>query len=131
MRRPLSLFISPYRVQWGDKWTESFKDGRGSKHGEVWTVGRGGERYNRYWNEEHAGEGNVRKYGHSTHGENWDSWERMDTYYNPIPHFGYNLAVAHSPDLARIPLMRPGHVMKASEEEDKEEEGLSGGIGDL
>ena len=23
----------------------------------------------------------------------------MDTYYNPIPHFGYNLALAHSPQV--------------------------------
>ena len=77
--------------QWGDKWTESFKDGKGSKHGEVWTAGRGGERYNRWWNEEHLGNGCVRKYGNSTSGEYWDNVEQMDTYYNPIPHFGWVL----------------------------------------
>ena len=38
------------KLQWGDKWTESFKDGRGSKHGEVWTVSKGGgERYQVGW----------------------------------------------------------------------------------
>ena len=30
--------------QWGDKWTESFKDGKGTKHGEVWTAGSDGGR---------------------------------------------------------------------------------------
>ena len=30
-------------------------------------------------------------------GEHWDQTEQMDTYYNPIPHFGYDLALAHSP----------------------------------
>ncbi len=30
-------------------------------------------------------------------GEHWDVTEQMDTYYNPIPHFGYNLALEHSP----------------------------------
>lgn len=45
-------------------------------------------RYNRWWNEEHFGNGYVRKYGNSTGGEYWDTTEQMDTYYNPIPHFG-------------------------------------------
>ncbi len=30
--------------QWGDKWLETFKDGKGAKHGEVWSAGSGGER---------------------------------------------------------------------------------------
>jgi hypothetical protein len=45
-------------------------------------------RYNRWWNEEHYGNGQVRRYGNSTSGEYWDATEWMDTYYNPIPHFG-------------------------------------------
>ena len=36
-------------------------------------------------------------------GEQWDSTEEMDTYYNPIPHFGYDLALAHSPQLRNVP----------------------------
>lgn len=32
-------------------------------------------------------------------GEHWDVTEQMDTYYNPIPHFGYNLALEHSPQV--------------------------------
>lgn len=32
-------------------------------------------------------------------GEHWDTTEQMDTYYNPIPHFGYELALAHSPQV--------------------------------
>lgn len=33
---------------------------QGEKHGEVWSVGAGGERYNRWWNEQHYGNGQVR-----------------------------------------------------------------------
>eukprot|EP00983_Pelagomonas_calceolata_P120567 1160720-Pelagomonas_calceolata.AAC.3 len=33
--------------QWGDKWTEEFGHGQGVKHGEVWSAGSNGERYNR------------------------------------------------------------------------------------
>ena len=29
----------------------------------------------------------------------------MDTYYNPIPHFGYDLALAHSPQLRSVPML--------------------------
>ena len=47
-----------------------------------------GHRYNRYWAEDHHGDGTVRKHGNSTAGEYWDQVEHMDTYYNPIPHFG-------------------------------------------
>ncbi len=126
------------REQWGDKWTEQFGGGTGTKHGEVWNVDaaghrcaarpRGGDlggwagatlrdlpeggcgaavhtakawpaacvrvrsvwmgRYQRWWNEHHQGERRVRKWGNSTAGEYWDAVEEMDTYYNPVPHFG-------------------------------------------
>ena len=55
---------------------------------QVWSAGGGGERYNRWWNEEHYGDGRVRRWGNSTSGEYWDGVEHMDTYYNPVPHFG-------------------------------------------
>jgi hypothetical protein len=32
------------KEQWGDKWTEQFGAGKGTKHGEVWSMGAGGER---------------------------------------------------------------------------------------
>lgn len=35
----------------------------------------------------------------SAAGEHWDQTEQMDTYYNPIPHFGYDLALKHSPQV--------------------------------
>lgn len=96
--------------QWGDKWTEQFgmaeagqAGGHGTKHGEAWASGPGYPRYQRWWNEEHQGNGRVRKYGNSTAGESWDVVESMDTYYNPIPHFNYALAVAHSPTLRDLP----------------------------
>ena len=38
-------------------------------------------------------------------GEHWDQTEQMDTYYNPIPHFGYDLALAHSPQLRSVPML--------------------------
>lgn len=107
--------------QWGDKWHEEFCDGRGRKNGEVWTVGADGGRYQRWWGEEHPGGGVVRRHGHSTSGESWDDTVQMDTYYNPIPHFGYQLAVEHSPQLRAVPL-RPARVVE-------EEAGGGGGGG--
>ncbi|PSC71819.1 calcium-transporting ATPase endoplasmic reticulum-type [Micractinium conductrix] len=91
--------------EWGDKWEEDFKDGRGTKKGETWSISGSGERYNRYWGENHLGDRLVQKFGHSNTGEHWDSTEEMDTYYNPIPHFGYNLALAHSPQLRTVPTL--------------------------
>ncbi|KAK9830975.1 hypothetical protein WJX81_004457 [Elliptochloris bilobata] len=94
--------------QWGDKWRENFKDGAGEKTGEWWTVDAGGHRYQRWWGEDHFGNGWVRKHGHSTTGEQWDVSEQMDTYYNPYPHFGYTLALKHSPQLRNVPTLPRG-----------------------
>ena len=97
--------------KWGDKWREEFKDGKGEKTGETWqeTVDSHGlgdhHKYQRWWGESHIGDGNVRKYGNSTTGEHWDVVEQMDTYYNPIPHFGYDLALGHSPQLQSVPVL--------------------------
>lgn len=36
----------------------------------------------------------------------------MDTYYNPIPHFGYDLALSHSPQVRwarHLPRYTPEH----------------------
>jgi hypothetical protein len=44
----------------------------------------------------------VRRHGNSTGGEHWDQTIHMDTYYNPIPHFGYKLALDHSPTLKKV-----------------------------
>jgi hypothetical protein len=68
-------------------------------------VSGGGERYNRWWGENHLGDRAVQKYGHSSTGEHWDVTETMDTYYNPVPHFGYDLALAHSPTLRSVPTL--------------------------
>ena len=89
--------------KWGEKWEEIFKDGRGTKRGETWSETAMGERYQRWWGENHEGAGVVQKFGHSNTGEHWDVTEHMDTYYNPIPHFGYDLALAHSPILREVP----------------------------
>jgi hypothetical protein len=35
-------------------------------------------------------------------GEHWDNSEEMDTYYNPIPHFTYQMALDHSPTLKNV-----------------------------
>lgn len=61
-------------------------------------------RYNRWWSEEHLGQGIVRKRGDSTTGENWDITEPAETNYNPVPHFGFEMAVSHSQQLWRIPV---------------------------
>ncbi len=94
------------REQWGDKWREEFAGGAGSKSGEVWSVAPNGARYQRWWGEDHFGDGRVRRHGNSTGGESWDHVLHMSTYYNPIPHFGYKLAYDHSPQLKRV-TMRP------------------------
>ncbi len=71
--------------------------------GETWSVDGSGHRYNRYWAEDHHGDGTVRKHGSSTGGEHWDSVEHMDTYYNPVPHFGFHHAWNHSNKLRDVP----------------------------
>mmetsp|Transcript_682 Transcript_682/g.1680 ORF Transcript_682/g.1680 Transcript_682/m.1680 type:complete len:543 (+) Transcript_682:164-1792(+) len=91
------------REQWGDKWEEEFGDGSGGKRGETWNIDAGGNAYNKYWGEDHYGDGRVRKHGSSNTGEHWDLVEHMDTYYNPIPHFGWHHAWGHSPQLRNVP----------------------------
>jgi hypothetical protein len=115
--------------QWGDKWHEEFADGRGRKNGEVWSVAADGGRYQRWWGEDHPGGGVVRRHGHSTGGESWDDTVPMDTYYNPIPHFGYQLAVEHSPQLMNVPL-RPRTTPPPAEAQQGGGGGGGGGGGD-
>jgi hypothetical protein len=93
------------REQWGDKWEERFSDGKGSKKGETWSVSGEGDRFNRYWGEDHGGDGSIRKHGHSTDGEHWDVMEYGDTYYESVPHFGYDLALDHSPQLKGVEML--------------------------
>ena len=71
--------------------------------GETWSIDAGGNRYQKWWGENHFGNGWVQKYGNSTTGDHWDTSEQMDTYYNPIPHFDYRLALLHSPTLRNVP----------------------------
>ena len=47
----------------------------------------------------------LRPRGGRAAGEHWDATEQMDTYYNPVPHFGYDLALAHSPQLREVPAL--------------------------
>ncbi|CAG9463494.1 unnamed protein product [Pedinophyceae sp. YPF-701] len=91
--------------KWGEKWDERFANGTGSKNGETWNEEADGYRYNRWWGEDHMGGGQVRKHGHSTTGEYWDHVEHMDTYYNPIPHFDFGMALNHSPELRSLAVM--------------------------
>eukprot|EP00887_Chlorella_sp_A99_P002492 scaffold10.g2492.t1 len=105
--------------QWGDKWEERFKGGRGSKQGETWSVSADTNRYNRWWGENHFGDGWVQRFGNSTSGEHWDVTEQSGTTYNPIPHFGYDLALAHSPQLRTVPTLP------------RDDGGLGGGLASL
>lgn len=41
---------------------------QGTKKGETWSVDGGGHRYQRWWGEEHFGNGWVRRFGNSTTG---------------------------------------------------------------
>ena len=43
-------------------------------------------------------------------GEHWDQSEQMDTYYNPIPHFTYQMALDHSPTLQNVPVLPRGDL---------------------
>lgn len=88
--------------RWGEKWEEQFKGGMGTKHGEVWSQPGGSDSYSRKWGEEHEGQGWVHKWGSSTSGERWDTREQSGTYYNPVPHFGWDLAVSHSKQLLAV-----------------------------
>lgn len=57
------------------------------------------------------------KIGNNGAGEHWDTTEQQDTYYNPIPHFGYDLALAHSPQLKGVPILpRDNDLNKSSQE---------------
>ncbi len=73
--------------------------------GETWSVGGDGRRFNRWWGENHFGDGWVQKFGNSTDGEHWDVTEQSGTYYNCNPHFNYRMAVLHSPVLRGVPLL--------------------------
>jgi len=90
--------------KWGDKWEEIFKDGAGRKHGETWSDNHG-DVYSKKWGEEHLGQGRVHKWGSSNHGEHWDVTEQSGTHYNPVPHFGFAHAVAHSHELHRVAVL--------------------------
>jgi len=96
--------------QWGENWVEDFGGGAGGKKGETWSVDGSGHRYQRWWGEEHFGNGWVRRFGNSTTGEHWDQSEEMDTYYNPIPHFTYQMALDHSPTLQNVPVLPRGDL---------------------
>lgn len=45
--------------------------------GETWSVSTAGERYNRWWGENHMGDGYVQKFGNSTTG-GWGGWAGCD-----------------------------------------------------
>ena len=66
----------------------------------------------------------------------------QDTYYNPIPHCGYELAVKHSPDHVNIPLRRPNQGPKTKSDsaqatkgvtvsKPSENDGIGGGMDDF
>lgn len=95
--------ISPTRRQ--GSWYENCYSLMILLQGETWSVDASGSRYQRWWGENHFGNGWVQKHGNSTTGETWDVSEEMDTYYNPIPHFDYRLALDHSPTLKRVPML--------------------------
>ncbi len=87
-------------------------------------------RYQRWWGEDHFGDGRVRRHGSSTSGESWDDTIHMDTYYNPIPHFGFKLALDHSPQLKGVP-MRPRSIGDDGKNKAAAEDPFGPGLDDL
>jgi hypothetical protein len=112
--------------KWGDKWEERFASGNGTKQGETWSESDGKE-YHRWWGENHFGDGRVQKFGHSTEGEHWDVTEPMDTYYNPIPHFGYAEALQHSPQLQAVAMLPRDEMLTPSKNEKSALDAFFGG----
>jgi hypothetical protein len=45
--------------------------------GETWSVAASGDRYQRWWGENHFGNGWVQRFGNSTTGESWDASEQV------------------------------------------------------
>ena len=58
----------------------------------------------------------------------------QDTYYNPVPHFGFDLAVRHSPNLWNIPVRprgsssRPSSVSGSSDDGTRDDDDLGPGL---
>eukprot|EP00899_Mesostigma_viride_P008111 jgi/Mesvir1/17300/Mv07699-RA.1 len=92
--------------KWGDKWEERFDaNGAGTKKGETWSVNANNERWTRTWGEEHRPNRVVRKYGHSTSGEQWDVIVMGDQYAlwkSDTPHYGWADAIGASMQLLSI-----------------------------
>lgn len=92
--------------KWGEKWDERFGHdggGGGCRTGEAWSDD-GGAWYSRHWGEEHFGNGWVRKYGHSTTGEHWDTTVPMDTWYERFANSPWESTYRKSPELLAVPL---------------------------
>lgn len=68
-RPPENCTASEGINKWGEKWEERFESGKGSKRGESWSEDSNGHRYDRWWGENHFGDGFVQKFGHSTDGK--------------------------------------------------------------
>jgi len=107
--------------RFGDKWREAFQEGRGEKRGTTWSQGRDGA-YHREWGEDHWGDGQVRRFGHSNTGETWDQVEIMDTCYEPTPHVTMDIALRNSHRLRTMPVRS---------RDDMGEQGGGGGLEDL
>ncbi|KAK1311059.1 hypothetical protein QJS10_CPA08g00262 [Acorus calamus] len=91
-------------TKWGDKWDERFDHkGHGVKQGETWWEGKNSwERWNRTWGEGHNGSGWVHKYGRSSSGEHWDTHVQQDTWFEPYPHYGFDLCYQNSVQLREV-----------------------------
>lgn len=54
----------------------------------------------------------------------------MDTYYNPVPHFGFDLALSHSHELHKVPVLPKGPAGGGAGGDDGVGD-LGGGLDDL
>jgi hypothetical protein len=57
---------------------------------QVWSVGAGGDRYQRWWGEQHLGDMRVRRHGHSTTGELHDAAGLLAiSAWHAVPYYEY------------------------------------------
>jgi len=94
--------------EWGDKWEEKWgHDGMpGRKIGETWSREADGGSWSQTWGEEYASDNRVHRFGQSTSGNHWDHWEDGEGWYERAPHFGFDLALVHSPELLNVQLRK-------------------------
>ena len=85
---------------------DSNRYGNGSKNGETWREAAGSERWSRKWGESHV-DGQVRKYGSSSSGEQWDVVSRKGNQGLRKVQYTWKKVVTDSKQLMKISTPSP------------------------